>query len=41
MNYSPKSYSPSKNKIKFELDLSNYAVKSDLKNTTGCYIEIT
>ena len=29
------SYTHSKNKIKVELDLSNYATKSDLKNGTG------
>ena len=28
-------YSHSKNKIEVELDLSNYATKFDLKNTTG------
>ena len=31
MSYFPKPHSCSKNKIKFELDLSNYATKSDLK----------
>ena len=28
-------FAPSKNKIEVELDLSNYATKSDLKNATG------
>ena len=28
-------YGHSKNKIKVELDLSNYATKSDLKSATG------
>ena len=35
MNYFLEPYSRSKNKIKVELDLSNYATKSDLKNTAG------
>ena len=34
MSYIP-AYSRSKNKIKVELDSSNYATKSDLKNTSG------
>ena len=34
MSYFPEAYSWSKNKIKIGLDLSNYATKSDLKNTT-------
>ena len=34
MSYFP-PYGNSKNKIKVELDLSIYATKSDLKNTTG------
>ena len=34
MRYFP-PYSPSKNKIEVELDLSNYATKSELKNVTG------
>ena len=28
-------FAPSKNKIEVELDLSNYATKSDLKSATG------
>ena len=35
MSYFPVAYTCSKNKIKVELDLSNYATKSDLKNTTS------
>ena len=35
MIYFPESYNHSKNKTKFELDLSNYATKSDLKKATG------
>ena len=31
MSYFPKPYSHNKNKIKFELDLSNHATKSGLK----------
>ena len=31
MNYIPEPYTRSKNKIKVDLDLSNYAIKSDLK----------
>ena len=34
MSYFP-PYSYSKNKIEVELDFSNYATKSDLKNATG------
>ena len=34
MNYFPFN-GDSKNKIEVELDLSNYATKSDLKNATG------
>ena len=34
MSYIP-PYRNSKNKIEVELDLSNYATKSDLKNPTG------
>ena len=33
--YFAESYIRSKNKVKVELDLSNYATKSDLKNATG------
>ena len=33
MSYFSQPYSPNKNKIKAELDLSNYATKSDLKNS--------
>ena len=36
MSYFP-PYSYSKNKTEFELDLSHYATKSDLKNTTGVH----
>ena len=35
MSYFPERYAWSKNKIKVELDLSNYATKSDLKNAAG------
>ena len=35
MSYFPELYIQSKSKIKFELDLSNYATKSDLKGATG------
>ena len=31
MNYLPEPYTRSKSKIKIELDLANYAIKSDLK----------
>ena len=34
MSYFP-PYSHSKNKTKLELDIPNYATKSDLKNATG------
>ena len=34
MSYFP-PYSHSKNKTKLELDFTNYATKSDLKNATG------
>ena len=33
--YFPEPYTSRKNKTKFELDLSNYATKSDLNNATG------
>ena len=35
MSYFPEPHTHSKNKIEVELDLSNYAIKSELKNTTG------
>ena len=35
MSYLPEPYSPSKSKIKVEVDLSNYAIKSDFKGATG------
>ena len=35
MSYFSEPYTCNKNKIKVELDLSNYVTKSDLKNTTG------
>ena len=35
MTYFPEPYIHSRNKIKVELDLFNYATKSDLKITTG------
>ena len=35
MSYFPEPYTRSKNKIKVELELSNYATKSDLKSATG------
>ena len=35
VSYFPEPYSRSKNKIKVELDLSNYAIKSCLKNATS------
>ena len=35
MSYFPKPYSHNKNKIKVELDLSNYATNSGLKTETG------
>ena len=34
MSYFPEAYSWSQKKIKIESDLSNYATKSDLENTT-------
>ena len=34
-NYFPEPYNRSTYKIKVELDLFNYATKSDFKNTTG------
>ena len=40
MSYFSRLYSHSKNKIKFELDLSRYAIKSDLKAATGINISI-
>ena len=35
MNIFSEPYSHSKNKIKVELDLSNYATKPDLRGVTG------
>ena len=35
MSYFPEPYTYSKNKIKVELDLANYATKSDLRIGTG------
>ena len=35
MSYFPELYIYNKNKIKFELNLSNYATKCDLKRATG------
>ena len=35
MSYFPGSFTHNKNKIKIELDLSNYATKYVLKNATG------
>ena len=35
MSYFPEPYTRRKSKIKVELDLSNYATKSNLKNATG------
>ena len=35
MSYFPEPYTYIKKKIKVELDLLNYAAKSNLKNTTG------
>ena len=35
MSYFPEPYTCSKNKLKIELDLSNYATKLDLKNATS------
>ena len=38
MSYFPEPCPRSRKKIKVELDLSNYATKSDLKGTTGIKI---
>ena len=35
ISYFPEPYTRSKNQIKLVLDLSNYATKSDFKNTAG------
>ena len=35
MSYFPEPYTHSKNKLKVELDLYNYATKYDLKSATG------
>ena len=35
MSYFPEPHTHSKKKIEFELDLSTYAKKCDLKNVTG------
>ena len=35
MSNFPEPHTHSKNKIEFELDLSNYATKSDSENATG------
>ena len=35
MSYFPEPHAHSKNKMEIEIDLSNYATKSDLKNATG------
>ena len=35
MSYFPEPYTHSKNEIKFELHLSNYATKFDLNRATG------
>ena len=35
MSYFPVPYTYSKNKIEVELDLANYATRSDLKNATS------
>ena len=35
ISYVPEQYIHNKNKIKVELDLSNYVTKSDLKKVTG------
>ena len=35
MSYFPEPYTRRKSEIKVELDLSNYATKSNLKNATG------
>ena len=34
-SYFPEPYNRSRNKLKVELDLSNYSTRSDLKNATG------
>ena len=36
MSYFPEPYTCSQNKIKVELNLSNYATKSDLKKHSRC-----
>ena len=38
MSYFPEPYTHRENKIKFELDLPNYARKYDLENATGVNI---
>ena len=35
ISYFPEPYTRSKNKFKFKLDLSKYAIKSELKSVTG------
>ena len=35
MNFFQEPYTCRKHKTEFELDLANYATKSDLKNATG------
>ena len=35
MSYFPETFSHTINKIKIELDLANYAAKSDFKKATG------
>ena len=37
--YFPKSYEPSGADIKFKVDLSNYATKTDLKNVS--YVDVS
>ena len=37
MSYFPKPYNRSKNKIKVELGMSNYAITTELKNPTDAY----
>ena len=37
MSYFPESHTHSKDQIEVELDLSNYAIKVDLKNETVVY----
>ena len=39
MSYPLDPYTRSKNRIKAELDLPNYATKSDLKSATGVNIK--